>query len=145
MYSELEKADTVFNIRFNNENNEDDMSYDPDTNEVFYDPHSALFVGSDESYQSPALGLAHEFGHAKQDLTGYTDKVEADYGKTKIKPNKKEYMIKMLEEPNTQYETKIANELGEPVRRYYGDFPKMATRRTKTPTEFKNNQKEAKK
>jgi hypothetical protein len=114
-------------------------------NKVFYDHHSPFFVGFGWSYQSPALGLAHELGHAKQDLTGYIDKIKSDYEEMKVKPNEKEYRIKMLEEPNTQDETKIANELGEPTRRSYGDGYRINIKRTKTPTEFKNNQKKVKK
>jgi hypothetical protein len=116
------------------------MYYIPATNEVFYDTHSGLYVGTDGSYQSPALGLAHELGHAKQDLTGYIDRVKNDYEKMKIKPNWTEYRVKMTEEPNTQYETEIANELGEPTRVNYGDT--KASRRTKTPTDFSNKQKQ---
>jgi hypothetical protein len=46
-----------------------DMYYSPDTKTIVWDPKSALKCSND-STQTPALGLLHEGGHALGDLTG---------------------------------------------------------------------------
>jgi hypothetical protein len=47
-------------------NHHNDDSYDPTTNTVNWDPHSALET-TDGGRQSPALGLGHELDHATVD------------------------------------------------------------------------------
>ena len=56
--------------------------------------------------------LAHEMGHAAQDLDGTINDLMGD--------------IDLVEANNLEvYETPIAKELGEPIRRHYDDWTKV--------------------
>lgn len=82
-----------------------DDEYVPRTNTLYWDPGSGLVTGSG-AVQSPALGLAHELGHAQQDLSGAL----------KGKPT-----VQIEAENLSDTENPIARELGEPQRRNYYD------------------------
>lgn len=60
---DLENGTTRYAIR---KNADDDDHFDPRTNIVEWDPHSALRT-TDGGRQSPALGLGHELVHADED------------------------------------------------------------------------------
>ena len=85
------------------------LAYDHSSNTIYFDVYSGLIVGDGISTQSAALGLAHEMGHAAQDLDGI-------YGNFEINRD-------MREADNlVMYETPIATELGEPTRSHYEDY-----------------------
>lgn len=104
----LEASTETFTIVFV----DNDMTqYNYDTNQIDWDVNSGLIMGNNTSVQSAALGLAHEMGHAAQDINGI-------YEQHKTNGN-------FLEQDNLDtYESKIASELGEPSRSgrgaYYG-------------------------
>ena len=105
----LETSSEVFTIVFVDDDN---MGYSPSTNIIQFDTNSGLVVGDGTSAQSAALGLAHEMGHAAQDLDGTINALMGD--------------INLVEANNLEvYETPIAKEHGEPTRRYYDDWTKV--------------------
>ena len=105
MIEMLENSSEVFVVVFVDNN---EMTYDSGTNTIYFDINSGLILGNMKSVQSPALGLAHEMGHAAQDITGVINEAHGS-----------EYY---LEVHNLQtYETPIARELGEPIRNNYFD------------------------
>lgn len=59
----IEGSSRVFTLRLNDRN---DDSFDPGTDTIAWDPHSALRTTSGGA-QSPALGLGHEMDHAAED------------------------------------------------------------------------------
>jgi len=102
LISNLEDRSELVTVNFHDEMTD---SYDPVFNEVNWNPNAGLEVGDGE-IQTPALQLAHELGHAEQDVQGELR------GKT----------VAEIEQANlTKTETVIANELGEPTRSNYDD------------------------
>jgi RHS repeat-associated protein len=106
-------------------NNQDDDSFDPNTNTINWDADSGLDVAgeggkpdsSGGTIQSPALGLAHEADHAVQ---GNTDpqKQNKDAGKKDAKyDNKEEKRVVKGSEKKT------AKQLDEPTRKSHGGKP----------------------
>ena len=86
----------------------DQMGYDAASNTIFFDTNSGLILKDRTSTQSAALGLAHEMGHAAQDITGVINNLHLTRDR--------------IEAMNLQeYETPIARELGEPTRNKYSD------------------------
>ena len=62
-------------------NRGDDDFFDPNTNTIAWDPHSALRT-TRGGRQSPALGLAHEIAHAVEDPRAYdrlSDRIDLRY------------------------------------------------------------------
>ena len=102
LIKELERSGEVIVVQFRD--NDDDRYY-RDTNTVTWDPGSGLVTGSG-GIQTAALGLAHEFGHALQDIKGELT------GK-----NSAQIEAENLE----QVESPIAQQLGEPQRESYSD------------------------
>jgi len=111
LIEKLEGAPEVFTIDFIESTNE---RYDWDSKTIKWNPKNGLIVKSEEKssgvtggLQSPALGLAHEMGHAEQDILGtfnkYSDETECE--RDNLDRN----------------EIIIANELNEPVRQNYKD------------------------
>ena len=101
----LESSSVVTTIVFVDN---DDMGYNPATNTIYFDINSGMVLSDYVSTQSAALGLAHEMGHAAQNLEGML--------------NGSSWSIDDIEESNLKtYETPIANELGEPTRSSYYD------------------------
>ena len=111
LIEKLEGAPEVFTIDFIESTNE---RYDWDLKTIKWNPKNGLIVKSKEKssgvtggLQSPALGLAHEMGHAEQDILGtfnkYSDETECE--RDNLDRN----------------EIIIANELNEPVRQNYKD------------------------
>ena len=100
----LEESTTVLTIAFTDDNS---MCYSSGSNTIYFDINCGLAINDASSTQSPAIGLAHEMGHAAQELTGI-----------------RKGSVNEIEEHNlTTYEIPIATELGEPVRyNYYGVF-----------------------
>lgn len=88
---------------------DDQMRYDTGSNTIFFDTNSGLVLKDRASTQSAALGLAHEMGHAAQDILGILSN---------------SYLtIDELESMNLEkYETPIAQELGEPTRGKYSEW-----------------------
>jgi RHS repeat-associated protein len=104
LIEKLENSPVIFTIVFNSN---DDDSYESSTRTINWDATSGLVSGDKKSIQSAALGLAHEMGHGAQDL----DKLLA--GKTRSQ----------IEADNlARYETPIAKQLGEPIRKSYNDI-----------------------
>lgn len=101
----LEASDVTFTIVFIDDN---DMRYNPTDNVIYFDTNSGLIMKDGTSVQSAALGLAHEMGHAAQDLTGVLSNCMGT-----------EFMVEPFN--LRDYETPIAKELGEPVREKYWD------------------------
>jgi RHS repeat-associated protein len=101
--SELQNSSTLFIVDFNNN---DDDSFDPNTNTVHWDPHSGC--GCPLGTQSAALGLGHELGHAETphlgNLLGLFSIFAGDYD------NWEEARV------ITGLETEVAQTLGEPTR-----------------------------
>ncbi|MCL2152522.1 MAG: hypothetical protein FWH57_06120, partial [Oscillospiraceae bacterium] len=110
LIEKLENANEVFTIMFVYDDN---MYYDPSTREIFFDIFSGLITGDGTSIQSAALGLAHEMGHGAQHLDGEMD----TFLNNPTKSNRDK-----LEAANLKtYETPMAKQLGEPVRKNYTD------------------------
>lgn len=98
----LEESIIAFSICFVDD---DTMGYDSQNYIIYFDVNSGLVLGNGSSVQSAALGLAHEMGHAAQDLSGLLD------------GNRDEIESLNLE----MYENPIAKELGEPMRSSIND------------------------
>ena len=98
----LEESSEVIIIVFVDNNN---MKYCPYSKKIYFDINSGLVLEDGFSVQSAALGLAHEMGHAAQDL-------DCDFFLL-LASNKAEPLN--LE----TYEMPIAKELGEPIRTDY--------------------------
>ena len=64
---DLDASSTNYNVKFNDSN---DDTFDPATNTINWDPHSALGCTDGET-QSPALGLGHEMSHADRPWYSY--------------------------------------------------------------------------
>lgn len=113
----LEESEITFNILFVND---DGDAYSSHTHSIKWDAYSGLILDDQKSVQSPALGLAHEMGHAAQDLAG----------QLKRRPRS------IIEEENlNQWETPIAKELGEYTRiDYFATSGKY--KRTENSTEW---------
>jgi RHS repeat-associated protein len=121
----LENESSVFRINFVNN---DDMFYDPLTRNIYFDPASGMIVGDGTSVQSAALGLAHEMGHAAQDLDGELPEFPTNND------------IRAVETANVlKYETPVAQQLGEPIRDSYDDG--IGTFRMNNSTHFKTTYK----
>ena len=82
------------------------MEYSSHNNTIYFDVNCGLVLLDGTSVQSAALGLAHEMGHAAQDLDGTTQKLGNDRDAVEALNLEK-------------YEIPIAKELGEPVRNHY--------------------------
>ena len=93
---------SVFTIVFISDDN---MRYEPGTRTIYFDPYSGLVMKDQTSVQSAALGLAHEMGHAAQDLDNELNGMRYDIENANV----------------AKYETPIAKQLGEPVRKDYTD------------------------
>jgi len=116
----LEKTEEVITIEFI-DNHED--SYNFATNTVEWDPSSGLEVGRKGKIQTPASGLAHEFGHAEQDLDGRFEGIDLRNISERLKIEAENLI-------NT--ENPIARQLGEPRRGHYLDH--QGAVRTRGPT-----------
>lgn len=87
---------------------------------VHWNPGYQLDItAGQKGFQSPALGLLHELGHAKQWLDGkaaYEKRHNAAIGGSKAD-------MEAIEEDNTKrHETVVAKELGEPWRTQYKNY-----------------------
>ena len=102
LIEKLESSTKVFTIVFISDDN---MRYEPGTRTIYFDPYSGLVMKDQTSVQSAALGLAHEMGHAAQDLDNELNGMQYDIEYANV----------------AKYETPIAKQLGEPVRKDYTD------------------------
>ena len=102
LIEKLESSTKVFTIVFISDDN---MRYEPGTRTIYFDPYSGLVMKDQTSVQSAALGLAHEMGHAAQDLDNELNGMRYDIENANV----------------AKYETPIAKQLGEPVRKDYTD------------------------
>ena len=102
LIEKLESSTKVFTIVFISDDN---MRYEPGTRTMYFDPYSGLVMKDQTSVQSAALGLAHEMGHAAQDLDNELNGMRYDIENANV----------------AKYETPIAKQLGEPVRKDYTD------------------------
>ena len=102
LIEKLESSTKVFTIVFISDDN---MRYEPGTRTIYFDPYSGLVMKDQTSVQSAALGLAHEMGHAAQDLDNELNGMQYDIENANV----------------AKYETPIAKQLGEPVRKDYTD------------------------
>lgn len=98
----LKESSEVITIVFVDDNN---MRYCPYTKRIYFDINSGLVLEDGFSVQSAALGLAHEMGHAAQDL-------DCDF--FLLLASKKAEPLNL-----ETYEMPIAKELGEPIRTDY--------------------------
>ncbi|MGM9601728.1 MAG: RHS repeat domain-containing protein, partial [Faecousia sp.] len=113
----LENSSCAIIIIFIEEGPDVQMSYRPESNAILFDVYSGLYVGNKGEIQSAALGLAHEMGHAAQDLDGELDSSA----------------IWQTENANLKkYENPIAMELGEPTRKHYLDTRGIVTMNNST-------------
>ncbi|MDR1452563.1 MAG: hypothetical protein LBJ25_01110 [Candidatus Margulisbacteria bacterium] len=103
LVNRLENSEQAFYIKFNDKN---DLSYNSKIQTINYDPNSGLKTNLNRGIQSPALGLAHEMGHAVQHLDNNLS-------------NRSVYSIE--NENLRKVETPIAIDLKEPVRLNYDD------------------------
>ena len=106
LIEKLEKSDTVFTIKFTDEN----TKFSIKDKTIQWNESQGVILSNEEDVMSPAMSLSHEMGHAAQYLDGtYT-------GKEKQKDRDR------LEKDNLEkYETPIASDLGEPKRSDYYD------------------------
>ena len=112
LIEKLENSEEVFTIVFTSL---PIGYYIPDNNLIVWNPLSGTILGDEESVLSPALTIAHEMGHAAQDLSGV---FVPYYGKDKIPYNQ---MMEIEADNLKKYEIPIANELGEFTRESYED------------------------
>jgi len=107
LIARLSKSSEVFTVEFVTGGR---SSYNAETNTIKWDRSSGVFLIDGESLLSPALMLAHEMGHAAQDLDG-------------ILPNRVPEELRPELEVNNlaNYEIPIAKELGEYIRTQYLD------------------------
>ena len=118
LIKKLEDSDVVFTITFVDDG---DMSYTVGEHVISFDPRCGLLLGDNYSVLSPALCLAHEMGHAAQDLAGLLPTV---YDLT---------VRDALENANLRdYEKPIARQLGEAIRQDYLDT--LGTKRMRNST-----------
>ena len=103
----LTDADKTIWIRFTNNN----LTVYDNKNLIKWDPRSGLILSDKKSVQSAALGLAHEMGHAAQQLK---------YGKRYFELVDCEREWLELDNLNI-HETLIAEQLGEFIRSNYAD------------------------
>jgi RHS repeat-associated protein len=91
-------------------NNDHDDTFDTDTNEIYWDPNSALRT-TNGCIQSPAIGLAHEVDHAVNGSTFLVNISDPNYD--------------FWEERRviTGSETRLAKLLGEPTRTNHDGKP----------------------
>lgn len=117
IFRRLEDTRTRFHLAINNRDND---SFDPNTDTIAWDPHSALRV-TGGGRQSPALGLGHEADHAAEDpkINQYLGSIPDRYY-----DNKEERRV------ITGSERHAARILGESVRHNHGG----TTYRVDTPT-----------
>jgi len=99
-----------------------DFYYDPENKEIVFNPFSALETVDGNgnptgNSQTPALGLLHEGGHAKNDIEGTTDLTPRTDGFT----NNEEFNVIM------NVENPAALILGEPTRNNHFGIPFRTT------------------
>lgn len=117
LVKKLEESNLVFTIVFVDN---DGFSFASRSRSIRFNPHCGHIMADGKSVQSAALGLAHEMGHAAQLIDG---ELLADHQKT--------------EDANLwKYETPIARQLGEPVRKCYSEC--FGAKRTYCSTQFYN-------
>ena len=102
LISLLETSEIKFYIVLNDNNK---MKYTSQNHTIYFDTNCGLILLDGTSTMSPALGLAHEMGHAAQHLDGT------------LHPGSNKDIVEALNLET--YEIPIANELGEPVRDNY--------------------------
>ena len=90
--------------------------YMPYTRRIYLDPAHGLVLGNGSYVQSPALGLAHEMGHAAQHLDEHPY-----YTAWLVDTNNIGFTHRLENNNLTRFETPIANELGEYARISYTD------------------------
>jgi len=112
LIAKLEESEVVITIEFIDDH---ESRYNLKDKIVKWDPTSGLIVGEGE-IQTPALGLAHEFGHAEQDLDGRFENLELLTG---FELRKERLRIEGENLRDTEYP--IAEELSEPQREHYLD------------------------
>ena len=118
LIEKLDASSQVFTIVFVDN---DEMQYFSISNIIYFDMDSGLTLADGASVQSAALGLAHEMGHAAQDLDGARFVLSE--------------MNKLEEENLNKYEIPIATELGEPIRTDY--FAPTKSMNMKNSTHFR--------
>ncbi len=91
-----------------------DMYYSPNTKTIVWDPKSALKC-SNNSTQTPALGLLHEGGHALGDLTGTASPTVPIPGDPYDTAEEKRVIINL--------EIPVARKLGEGIRTDHHGIP----------------------
>ena len=102
----LEESEITFTITFT----KDASSFTPDTQTININIYLGLVLIDGISTQSVAMAIAHEMGHACQYAMGIYEWLPGKGNKM----NREELNLIMFETP-------IAKELGEPVRRRYDD------------------------
>jgi len=121
MYEMLQASPEIITIVFITNN---DTRYRFGRREILWNPTTAgILVGN--YVMSPAMGLAHEMGHAAQHLDGTRDRIWSTY-RSRDRNN-------ALERDNlNRFESPIARELGEFQRRNYLDGVGFVTVETST-------------
>ena len=114
LISKLETSKQTVTI---NLNPRESGGYSAETKSIDWLPTQGRVLGDKKSVVSPALVLAHEFGHAAQDLDGERTKLDI----TTLRPPDRHE----LEAANLKrYEIPIAKELGEFQRKDHSDKSK---------------------
>jgi len=109
LYEMLQASPEVITIVFITNNN---ISYHFGRREIRWNPTTAAHLAGGY-IMSPAMGLAHEMGHAAQHLDGTRERVWNTYRRTEAR-------FDALERDNlSRFESPIARELGEFQRRNY--------------------------
>ena len=102
----LEESPEVITVTFITDPNHN--AYFPGTRIVQWDPRQAPILGNGYHVASPAIVLAHELGHAAQELDGIFDELNWDVG--------------AIEAHNIEtWEIPIGTELGEFTRTHHAD------------------------
>ena len=107
LIEKLENSPEVITIRFIYDS---DIRYRPFTRTIDFDPGCGMVLLSDRtSTLSPAVGLAHEMGHAAQHLDGEMKEYIAN-------PDNEDISAAFEVANMEKYENPISRQLGEPVR-----------------------------
>jgi len=131
LFEKLEKDKAVIKITFIKNS---DVSYactGSDKGTVFWNPIVGMITGDGKAL-SPASALAHELGHAEQDLKGIIVEI------MKLPKITEAEKLLMIENDNLKKtENPIARELNEGVRKDYYDYRRIIPTVEPTSTEIK--------
>ena len=82
MIADLENSSIDFHIKYDNNNDNNSNNYNPGTKVIEYDPDNYIRKNGEE--RPPEAALAHELGHAENDMNGTSVTYNEDMANGKI-------------------------------------------------------------